>query len=102
MPQNATPLQVIIVSPDKTILETEAVRVFVPGIIQELAILPHHTPLYSELVKGVIKIETVNGTIKEIDIDSGIIRVRQNRISIILGFDADTERLQPDNAVPGN
>jgi F-type H+-transporting ATPase subunit epsilon len=96
MPTLTTPLQVIIVSPDKTILEAEANRVFVPGIIQELAILPHHTPLYSELVKGVIKVEATDGTIKEIDIDSGIIRVRQNRVSIILGFDADTERLQPE------
>jgi F-type H+-transporting ATPase subunit epsilon len=96
MPTPSTPLQVIIVSPDKTILEAEANRVFVPGIIQELAILPHHTPLYSELVKGVIKVEATDDTIKEIDIDSGIIRVRQNRVSIILGFDADTERLQPE------
>jgi F0F1-type ATP synthase epsilon subunit len=85
----------IIVSPDQTILETVAKKIIVPGAIQELAILPNHTPLYSELLQGTIRIETPTGQMQEIDIESGIIRVRRNKVSIILGFDRETERAPP-------
>lgn len=90
----------IIVSPDETVLETTAKKIIVPGSIQELAILPNHTPLYSELIKGTIKIELTNGKTQEIDIDSGIIRVRRNKVSIILGFDQETERTPPQVTSP--
>jgi F-type H+-transporting ATPase subunit epsilon len=83
---------VVVVSPDRVLIETEASKVTLPGVMQELAILPNHTPLYSELVKGVIHIEPTNGKVKEIDIESGILRVRQNQVSIILGFESSLER----------
>lgn len=85
-------LHVVVVSPDQLILETDASKVVVPGVVQELAILPNHTPLYSELVKGTIRIDTEDNKTKEIDIDGGIIRVRQNKVSLILGFDSDIEK----------
>lgn len=85
----------VIVNPDETILETKATKVIVPGAIQGLAILPNHTPLYSELIKGVIKIETTEGKIQELEIDGGIIRVRRNQASIILGFDREVEKTPP-------
>jgi F-type H+-transporting ATPase subunit epsilon len=92
---NEALLDVIIVSPDATVLETSAQKVLVPGTIQELAILPNHTPLYAELVKGVVKIENEAGKVQEIDIESGIIRVRRNKVSIILGFDREIEKTPP-------
>lgn len=85
-------LHVVIVSPDKLMLETNASKVVVPGIVQELAILPNHTPLYSELVKGTVKIETMDNKTKEIDIEGGILRVRQNKVSLILGFESKIEK----------
>ena len=85
----------IIVSPDQTVLETTARKVVVPGTLQELAILPNHIPLYSELLQGTIKIEAENGQVQEIDIEGGIIRVRRNKVSIILGFDREIERSSP-------
>lgn len=88
-------LEVIIVSPDSTVLETTAKKVMVPGSLQELAILPNHTPLYSVLLKGTIKIEAADGRLQEVDIEGGIIRVRRNRVSIILGFDQETEKTFP-------
>lgn len=83
---------IVIVSPDRIILETDAIKAIVPGVLQELAILPNHTPLYSELVKGTVRVETTDDKIKEIDIDGGILRVRHNQVSIVLGFETDLER----------
>jgi F-type H+-transporting ATPase subunit epsilon len=82
---------IVVVSPDKVLIETEATKAVVPGIMQELAILPDHTPLYTELVKGTIKIDTALGKTKEIDVEGGILRVRQNHVSIILGFEKALE-----------
>lgn len=90
-----TTFQLVIVSPDRTIYESEAKRILVPGMVQELAILPNHTPLYTELVKGTIKIDTADGKQKEVDVEGGIMRVRQNQVSIILGFETDIERKPP-------
>lgn len=87
-----TTLHVVVVSPDQLLLETEATKVIVPGAVQELAILPNHTPLYSDLIKGTIRIETVGDKTKEIDIEGGILRVRQNKVSLILGFESDIEK----------
>lgn len=93
MTPEVTLFDLVIVSPDETILETQAKKVLVPGTIQELAILPNHTPLYSELIKGTVVIENADGKVQEIDIDGGIIRVRRNKVSIILGFDREIEKV---------
>lgn len=81
-----TEFNLIIVSPDSVLLETKATKLFAPGIEQEIAILPDHTPFYAELKKGEIKVTQVDQDQKTIPVESGIMRVKQNRVSIILGF----------------
>jgi len=77
----------IVVSPDKIIFEGEVERLMAPGLYQEIAILPRHTPLYAQLKQGQLVCYEVNKAPKTIDIESGILRVKLNRISIIVGFD---------------
>jgi F-type H+-transporting ATPase subunit epsilon len=92
MNETISKFSLTIVSPEELVLQVEATKVLVPGIIQELAILPNHTPLYSDLIKGTVKVFLVNGKTKEVDIEGGILRVRQNQVSIILGFGSDIEK----------
>ncbi|MFC1654031.1 F0F1 ATP synthase subunit epsilon, partial [Patescibacteria group bacterium] len=61
-------------------------RVIAPGVIQDIAILPDHTPLYSELKKGEVEIIITNNKTEKIPINGGIIRVKLNKVSIIEGF----------------
>jgi F-type H+-transporting ATPase subunit epsilon len=77
----------LIVSPDQTLYEGKVEKILVPGLTQELAILPHHTPLYAQLVKGDINIESGSRGSKTIAIEGGIIRVKQDQVSILVGFD---------------
>lgn len=77
---------IVIVSPDKVVFEGKATRVTVPGTEQELAILPDHTPLYAELKKGEVVINLTGGKTETVPITSGVMRVKQNKVSIILGF----------------
>ncbi len=84
--------KIVIVSPDKVVLEATVVKALVPGVIQELAILPNHTPLYSELGQGTVTAFYKTGRTKQVDIDGGILRVRHNKVSIILGFVDDNAK----------
>jgi F-type H+-transporting ATPase subunit epsilon len=75
-----------IVNPNKLIFEADVKRVIAPGSTQDIAILPDHTPLYSNLIKGEIEVTLLNDQIQKIPIDGGIIRVKLNIVSIIIGF----------------
>jgi F-type H+-transporting ATPase subunit epsilon len=77
----------IIVSPDTVVFEGQVSRLIAPGYNQDIAILPNHTPLYAQLQSGNLVITTASGEEKVVPIDSGIIRVKLNRTSIITGFD---------------
>jgi F-type H+-transporting ATPase subunit epsilon len=83
----ATQFDVIIVSPDQTLFEGQAVKLMAPTITQDIAILPDHTPLYAQLKPGPIIITDTLERTHQIDIEGGIIRVKRNRVSIIAGFD---------------
>lgn len=82
----AETFDIIIVTPDNILLETKASKVMVPGIKQELAILPDHTPLYAQVTKGQVVVTMGNGTQRQFPVENGIMRVKQNKVSIILGF----------------
>lgn len=82
---NHQSFQLLIVSPDKVLFEGESNRVIAPGIFQEIAILPDHTPLYAQIVRGDIKVRTGSDE-QTFPVETGLIRVKQNRVSIVLGF----------------
>lgn len=86
MPDSADFFDLVIVTPEETLLEAQAVRLIAPGIGQDIAILPDHTPLYSEITKGKIEVTLKNGQLETFPVESGILRVRQNKATLITGF----------------
>jgi F-type H+-transporting ATPase subunit epsilon len=83
---NNTSFNLLIVSPDQVLFEGQATKLTIPGLHQDLAILPDHTPLYAQLGEGPVTIEPVGTPVTKLKIESGIIRVRANRVSLITGF----------------
>jgi F-type H+-transporting ATPase subunit epsilon len=83
----------IIVSPDETLYQGKAIKLQVPGTIQELAILPDHTPIYAELIKGSVTITPSSGQITKFSIESGVLRFRSNKASIVTGFGGKSSQL---------
>jgi F-type H+-transporting ATPase subunit epsilon len=83
----ATQFDLVVVSPDNIIFDGQATRLIAPSTSQDLAILPNHTPLYAQLVAGDLLVTTEDGSTQRFPIDGGIIRVKGNRVSIIVGFD---------------
>lgn len=97
MIQHDTPavsMQCVVVSPDETLFEGEIASMTVPGLKQTLAIMPDHTPLYAQLQSGsVIIMPAGNQSPINLQIESGIIRVRSNSVTLITGFDVKGEVL---------
>lgn len=79
-------LNLIITNPDEVVFEGSVNRVIAPGLFQDMAILPEHTPLYAQLKDGDIEITLSNNQTRTFAIDGGVIRVKNNKVSIIVGF----------------
>lgn len=88
-PQAATEFKVVIVTPDNVLFENSCSKLLCPGLFQDIAILPDHTPLYALLKEGSITATLTNKKTENIDIDGGILRVRSNTVSIAVGFDVE-------------
>ena len=73
-----------IVTPDSTIFDGEITMIKVPGTSGSFAVLHNHAPIISTLEKGEVKLVEENGKEIFIDIDSGIIEVRDNNIIVLV------------------
>lgn len=77
-------LQVKVINPDSVIYEGEAECVLVPTRKGMLGILPSHTPIFAEVTTGKILIQGQSP--QEIEVESGIMKVRADAILILIGF----------------
>ncbi len=72
-----------IITPEKRLFDGNVKLVKVPGASGSFEILNNHAPIISTLAKGTIKVITETGQNEFIDIDSGIVEVKANHISIL-------------------
>lgn len=79
-------LHLVIVNPNEVLFEDDVKKVTAPTTNQEIAILPQHTPLYAQISKGEIEITTKKDKVIKVPVEGGVIRVKMNKASIIVGF----------------
>jgi F-type H+-transporting ATPase subunit epsilon len=72
-----------IITPEKKLFDGKVKLVKVPGASGSFEILNNHAPIISTLTKGTIKVITETDQKELIDIDSGIVEVKANSISIL-------------------
>ena len=72
--------KVRILSADATLFEGEAQAAFLPGTLGEFEVMDHHAALMSTLGKGAVRVRT-NGALKEINITSGIVRIKDSELT---------------------
>jgi F-type H+-transporting ATPase subunit epsilon len=72
-----------IITPEKRLFDGKVKLVKVPGASGSFEILNNHAPIISTLTKGTIKVITESDQKELIDIDSGIVEVKANTISIL-------------------
>jgi F-type H+-transporting ATPase subunit epsilon len=78
----AKPLQVIVVTPEATILEQEAEFVALPLYDGEIGIAPLHSPLIGRLGFGEMRIKTGGKTLHYY-IDGGFVQVVDDVVSVL-------------------
>jgi F-type H+-transporting ATPase subunit epsilon len=72
-----------IVTPERQVLKENVTQVSVPTRNGEITILPHHIPLVSVLVPGVIEVKLPNGESEVMSVSGGFIEVLQNKVVIL-------------------
>jgi F-type H+-transporting ATPase subunit epsilon len=78
----AKPLQVVVVTPEATILEQEAEFVALPLYDGEIGIMPLHSPLIGRLGFGEMRIKTGGKTLHYY-VDGGFVQVVDDVVSVL-------------------
>lgn len=77
-------MTVEILTPEKTLYSGKASLVKVPGSNGSFEILKNHAPIISTLEKGQIKLESENKQPLFFEINSGVIEVHKNTVTILV------------------
>lgn len=78
-------LHIQVITPEKTLIDQEADEIVVPTTTGEIAILPHHIPLVTQIAPGIMIIKH-NGKEEHLAIDGGFIQVTEKEIRILADF----------------
>jgi len=94
-------LQVELVAADRLVWSGEAKLVVARTTEGDVGILPHHAPMLSLLVDGVVDVQTGDGETWVAAVDGGFLSVANNRISILsehveLSHEIDLEKARAD------
>lgn len=76
-------LYVKLINPKEVIFEGVVDTIWLPGYVSPFQVLPNHAPLLSILEKGTIKLK-INDEFKMFEIESGVVEVNDNKISVII------------------
>jgi F-type H+-transporting ATPase subunit epsilon len=81
--KNAGTLQCVVVTPETTVLDTEANFVALPLFDGECGIAPGHSPLIGRLGYGELRIRSGSGEPLRMYVDGGFVQVADNVVSVL-------------------
>ncbi|HIZ86327.1 MAG TPA: hypothetical protein IAC04_07540 [Candidatus Coprenecus stercoravium] len=82
-------MKLLIISPVRTVCDTDVSKVFFPGTAGGFEVFPGHAPLLTSLSPGNIVYTTVSGEEMTVAVRSGCVRLLDDRI------EACVETVQP-------
>ena len=75
-------LRIVIVTPERAVLDTKAEFIVLPMIDGELGVLPQHAPLVGRVGKGEVRM-TTGGVVKKMRIEGGFAQIRANVVTVL-------------------
>ncbi|MGO8672498.1 MAG: ATP synthase F1 subunit epsilon [Capsulimonadaceae bacterium] len=76
--------ELVVVTPERTVLSDQVVMTIAPGIEGQMGILAHHASLMTELVPGEVRATLVDGrTTSHIAIKGGFMEIAPERTTIL-------------------
>lgn len=79
------PLHIQLITPEKVLIDEEADEVVLPTTTGELAILPHHVPLVTQVAPGVMTLKR-DGKEETLAIDGGFVEVTEKSVNVLADF----------------
>ena len=79
----ATPFQLSVLTPEKTVFEGEVEYVEVPGAAGYFGVLAHHAPLVASLAHGTLTIRKLGGSEEKVQVSGGFFEVSNNRATVL-------------------
>ena len=94
-------LQVELVAADRLVWSGEAKMVIARTTEGDVGILPHHAPMLSLMVDGIVDIQTTDGETWVAAVDAGFLSVAHNRVSVLaehaeMSHEIDLEKARHD------
>jgi len=90
-------LQLVLVSPERLLVDEQVDEVQVPGLDGYMGILPGHAPLLSELKAGVLSYRAGSGT-KKVAVYGGFVEVQGDRVRVLADAAQLKEEINPELA----
>jgi len=79
----ANNFRLTIITPEKTIYDSEAISLVAPGEVGYLGILFNHAPLITNLVPGKLEVTNPSGVKNTMHLDGGFMEVFKNSVTIL-------------------
>lgn len=79
------PLHIQVITPEKTLIDEDADEIVVPTTTGELAILPQHVPLVTQVAPGIVVIK-MHGREENLGIDGGFIEITEKSVTVLADF----------------
>jgi len=79
------PLHITVVTPEKTLLETDAQEIIIPTKTGEIAVLPGHVSLFTQLSEGEIVIKEGNKEERMIAV-GGFLEVSHDKVTVLADY----------------
>ena len=80
----ANTIQVDVVSAEEQIYSGEAEFVILPGVMGELGIYPRHTPLFTQIKPGSVRIKPANSATEElVFVQGGFLEVQPDVVTVL-------------------
>ena len=80
----ANTIHVDVVSAEEQIFSGEAEFVVLPGIVGELGIYPRHTPLFTQIKPGAVRVKLPNQDQEElVFVQGGFLEVQPTRVTVL-------------------
>jgi len=77
-------LEVDVVAADRRVWRGEARMVSAPAAEGDLGILSGHTPVLAVLRQGKVRITTVDGAVRLVQVDEGFLSVDSDRVTVVV------------------
>lgn len=72
-----------ITTPERTVFAADATQVSLPTQTGEITVLPHHIPIVSIIVPGVLHIRTASGEDQDLAVSGGFVEVRGMNVTVL-------------------